>query len=83
MSREERYALRATLTPQTLIRLEMPVLAVQCTVWRKQARRTHTVFWNPLLKALEPMCCAACGESIFSVFFTDNDVKPFCGSCIK
>ena len=77
----ERYRLLATLTPQALVRLEMPALAVRCEVHRKQARRVHTLYWNPLAKALEPIACAACARPIFSVHFTNHDVDPICDAC--
>jgi len=78
---DERYALRVTLTPQALVRLDLSVLAVGCTVFRKKARRSHTLYWNPLIKALEPIACVLCGASLFSVSFTDNEVQPLCRDC--
>ena len=78
---DERYALRASVTPLTWLRLDLPVLAVTCEVSRKQARREHLVYWNPILTALEPMCCSRCGDGIFSVSFSDADVLPLCNRC--
>ncbi|MCY3019130.1 MAG: hypothetical protein NTW87_08900 [Planctomycetota bacterium] len=78
---EERYRLQVALTPLTLVRLEMPALAVQCDVFRKQARKQHTLYWNPLLTALEPMRCARCGAGAFAVAFTDDTVEPQCAAC--
>ena len=78
---DERYALRAELAPLAMVRLSCPALAVQCEVHRKQARRIHTLYWNPLLKELEPLCCHACGASTFAVSFTDEDVQPQCRRC--
>ncbi|MFH0939031.1 MAG: hypothetical protein V1899_07105 [Planctomycetota bacterium] len=80
---EERYVLRVMLAPLTLIRLELPVLAVQCEIFRKQARKLHTLYWNPVLTALEPMRCSMCGASIFAVTFTDDEVLPLCSVCAK
>lgn len=77
----ERYTVRAELRPLTLLRIELPVLAVECKVYRRQACRTHTVYWNPLTKNLEPLCCAGCGASIFTMTFTDDDVAPLCAAC--
>jgi len=69
------------LAPVIVIRLDLPVLAVPCEVFRKQAKNIHTVFWNPLTKNLEPICCSGCGKSSFSIFFTGNEVKPVCSAC--
>jgi hypothetical protein len=80
---EERYVVRAKLTPLVLVRLQLPVLAVTCEVLRRQAKRSHMLYWNPLLKELEPMCCSVCGAGSFSLTFTDADVQPLCAACVK
>ena len=58
---DERYAMEATLEPLVLVRTEIPVMAVDLLVQRKRARRKHVVYWNPLLKQIEPLCCSRCG----------------------
>ena len=78
---DDRYAIAAALAPLVLVRTELPVLALECEVRRRQSHRTHTVYWNPLLKEIEPMGCHQCGASIFAVAFTDNDVAPLCSTC--
>ncbi|MBM4035822.1 MAG: hypothetical protein FJ291_29125 [Planctomycetes bacterium] len=80
---DETYALKGELLPIALIRLEVQALAVHCEVFRKQARRPHTLYWNPIPKELEPIACDACGGSTFSVVFTDDDVRPLCLPCSK
>ena len=54
---DDRYATTATLSPVILIRNETPVLAVDLNVQRKQAHKTHTIYWNPLVKQFDPMVC--------------------------
>ena len=80
---DERYAIRVEIAPLVLIRLDCPALAVHCEVFRKQARRMHTIYWNPVLKELEPMCCRSCGVSTFSLAFTDQNVQPLCPGCAR
>ncbi|MBU2573593.1 MAG: hypothetical protein KKH28_05905 [Elusimicrobia bacterium] len=80
---DERYAVKAVITPHLLVRLDMPVLAVKCEVFRRQAGRVHIIYWNPLTKALEPLRCSGCGEGIFSVYFSENDVRPLCAACFS
>jgi hypothetical protein len=80
---DERYALKVTLTPLALCRIEMPVLGVVCEVLRKQADRLHMLYWNPALTALEPLACSACGASSFAVAFSDERVEPLCAACAK
>ena len=78
---DERYAMELTLNPVVLTRMELPALAIDLSVQRKRARRKHTVYWNPLLKQLEPICCNGCGCGTFSVAFTNEDVDPLCLKC--
>ena len=80
---DERYAVNATLEPLVLIRTSIPALAVGLSVHRKRAVRKHTVYWNAILKQLEPMCCSRCGVSTFAVAFTDEDVAPLCADCSR
>ena len=78
---DERYAMEATLRPVILIRMKVPVLAVDLSVFRKQAHRKHTVYWNPLLKQFEPLRCSGCGETAFTMAFTNQEVEPLCQKC--
>jgi hypothetical protein len=80
---EQRYAMQAVLEPLVLVRTELPVLAIDLAVQRKRARRTHSVYWNPLLKQLEPMGCSRCGNGAFGLAFTDEEVEPLCASCSR
>ena len=80
---DERYAVDATLEPLVLIRMSIPALAVDLSVHRKRAVRKHTVYWNAILKQLEPIRCSQCGRSTFSVAFHDEDVAPLCAECSR
>jgi hypothetical protein len=80
---DERYSMEVTLRPILLIRTEVPVLAIDLQVFRKQSRRKHTVFWNPLLKKVEPLCCSRCNSRTYTVAFTNEEVEPLCAACAK
>jgi hypothetical protein len=80
---DERYAMEATLEPLVLVRTEIPVMVADLMVQRKRARRKHIVYWNPLLKQIEPLCCSRCGGGAFSVAFTDEEVEPLCIACTR
>ena len=41
-----------------------------------------TVYWNPLLKELEPLACRRCGRNLVAVYF-DEGLTPLCGDCLK
>jgi len=78
---EERYAMQAVLEPLVLIRTTLPVLAIDLLVQRRRARQMHVVYWNPLLRQLEPMRCNRCGKGAFSLAFSDDQVQPLCAAC--
>jgi len=78
---DERYAMQAALLPVVVIRTQLPVLAVDLSVFRKQAHAVRTVYWNPLLKQFEPIACSRCGEGTFTVAFSNEDVEPLCATC--
>lgn len=80
---EERYAAEAVVEPIVLARTEMPALAVDLLVHRKQARKIHTVFWNALLKELEAIPCSRCAKGTYSVSFTNEGVEALCPACAR
>ncbi|WP_165225047.1 hypothetical protein [Aquisphaera insulae] len=77
----ENYALRAEVRPIVLARVTLPVLIVPITIQRKQARRLYHLFWNPLLRALEPLSCSRCHRPTFSATFTNDTVDLLCTPC--
>jgi len=77
----ERYQMTLTLTPLAVVRCHVPVLAVELDVTRKRSRKTHVVFWNSLVRALEPLACERCAKSIFCVCFSEDEVAPLCRAC--
>lgn len=83
MELDQRYAIDVELRGVALVRLALPVLRVDLCVVRKQDRRLHRVYWNPLLKAFEPIACGQCGEGVFAVVFTNGSVEPRCVACGK
>jgi hypothetical protein len=78
---DERYAMEAVLRPVVLVRTKTPALAVDVSVFRKQAHKMHTVYWNPLVKQFDPFRCSVCGESTFAVAFSNEEVEPLCQGC--
>jgi hypothetical protein len=77
----EQYAMQAALVPVAVVRLELPVVAVDLAVYRKHWRRQHTVYWNPFTRQFEPMACSRCGAGAFAVAFANETVEPLCQAC--
>jgi hypothetical protein len=78
---DERFAMEVTLRPIVLLRTTIPVLVVTLNVFRKQAQRSHSIVWNPLLKQFEPLRCSRCTRSVFTVAFANETVAPLCITC--
>lgn len=78
---DERYAMEATLRPVALVRTRVPVIAADILVFRKQAQRTHRLYWNPLVKQFEPLACGQCGAGTYAVAFANETVEPLCPKC--
>jgi hypothetical protein len=77
----ERYALNVKLTPVALAIIELRALAVDCEIFRKKVTARRLIYWNPLTKQLEPMCCSRCGAASFAVAFSNDTVLPLCPDC--
>ncbi|MBK9127184.1 MAG: hypothetical protein IPM13_05220 [Phycisphaerales bacterium] len=78
---DERYACRVELFPLVLARIDCPALAVRCHVLRRSAARLMSIYWNPLSRELEPLCCSHCGVSTYALGFSDDKVAPLCAAC--
>lgn len=78
---DERYAIFGTLKPLTLKRVLVPTMAVDVAVQRKQAIVDYTLYWNPLLKGLEPLVCQQCRCGTYSPTFSNETVQAYCPKC--
>lgn len=78
---DERYECRLDLNPLAVVHTDCPALAVHCEVLRRTTAGAITVFWNPLTKELEPLCCSRCGVSTFSLAFSDDKLALLCKAC--
>ncbi|HEV2973357.1 MAG TPA: hypothetical protein VGY55_25555 [Pirellulales bacterium] len=79
----ESYALRAELRPVVLARVRLPALVVPVVIQRKQAVREYRLYWNSLLKKLEPLSCSRCRRATFSATFTNETVDLLCAACAE
>ncbi|MBI3840291.1 MAG: hypothetical protein HY288_20400 [Planctomycetia bacterium] len=77
----ENYALRAQLRPLVVARVRLPALVVPVVIQRKQASRDYRLYWNSLLKNVEPLACSRCYRATLSATFTNETVDLLCTSC--
>ncbi|MFO0868895.1 MAG: hypothetical protein U0935_08070 [Pirellulales bacterium] len=77
----ERYAFVAQLRPLTLARVRIPVLRIPVVIQRKRAIRRYEIYWNSVLKRLEPLSCIQCHAATYSATFADDSVDLYCQAC--
>jgi hypothetical protein len=78
---EERYSVRGVLTPIAVAAIYLPVTAVDVQIQRKMAVRGFRLFWNPLMRKLEPLVCSRCQWAGYSFWFENDTVRPLCKGC--
>jgi hypothetical protein len=80
---DERFSASATLRPIAVAECLIPSSVIDLEIQRKTARRTFRLFWNGLLRKLEPFPCSMCHQGAFNFWFTNDTVDPVCNRCHK
>ena len=77
----ERFQCSAVIRPVALAEVSIPVVGVDVEIQRKAQKRVFRLYWNAILKQMEPMSCSQCGSNARNLWFTNDTVDPICGSC--
>ena len=78
---DERYLFSAVLRPIVLAEFRIPAVAIDVEIQRKAEKRIFRVYWNAMLKKMEPMSCSRCLRTSFNFWFTNDTVDPLCSTC--
>ena len=78
---DERYMFSAVLRPIVLAEFRIPAVAIDVEIQRKAERRVFRVYWNAMLKKMEPLSCSRCHRTSFNFWFTNDTVDPLCSAC--
>ena len=78
---DERFAIAGTLRPIAFADCRVPTAVIDLEVQRKAAKRIFRVYWNGLLRRLEPLVCSQCQTGAFNLWFSNDDVEPICAAC--
>ena len=78
---DERYMFSAVLRPVALAEFRIPAVAIDVEIHRKTQKRVFQVYWNGLLKQMEPMTCSGCRRCSWNFWFTNEAVDPLCPVC--
>jgi len=77
---DARYSIRVHLRTAAAARLSMPVMTVPVTLRKGKETLSATLYWNPLQKDIEPLPCAACSHSVYSLF-AGKGGRLMCKAC--
>lgn len=80
---DETYAVKAGIRPVFLARINLPCLVVPITIQRKQAIREYRLYWNSVVRKLEPLACVRCHAPTYSATFTNDTVELLCTQCAQ
>jgi len=78
---DERFAICGYLRPVAVAECQIPSSVIELEVQRKAAKRMFRVYWNGMLKKLEPLACSKCGLGSFNLWFANETVDPVCNKC--
>lgn len=78
---DERFQCSAVVRPVALAEFRIPAVGVDVEIQRKAQKRVFRVYWNSILKQMEPICCSKCKCSSRNFWFTNETVEPLCQTC--
>ncbi len=79
---KDKYRLRISLRPLTLLLARLPVIRCEVLVKRRKKERRISVIYNLLSKDFDPMACEACGRETYSLGFCDDALHLLCPACL-
>lgn len=80
---QEKYRLRISIRPLTLLLARLPVIRCEVLVKRRKKERRISVIYNLLSKDFDPMACEACGTETYSPGFCDDSLHLLCPACLS
>jgi hypothetical protein len=76
----EKYTIDITITPFAAIRMFVPVLANSVILLHGKAQSSTELVWNSITKQFDPMVCAQCKKTMYTIWTCDN-WHLVCGAC--
>jgi len=80
---KDKYMLRLTLRPLTLLLARIPVRRCDILVKRRKGQRRLSFVYNLLSREFDPMACEACGADTYTLGFCDDALHVLCGVCLS
>lgn len=76
-----KYSISVKVCLVNACRIDLPVVSAPYLLERRDRRREVAFFWNPVLKAVEPVACEGCLSPTSSIFLCDERLHIVCPSC--
>jgi len=83
VDQREKYAMKISVEPVSLMRIFMPVMAVNFEVRFRKASREISLLWNPLLKDFEALNCQGCATGLYHFYVCEEKLHTVCADCFK
>jgi len=76
-----KYSIRIRLKLSGAVLLKSPVVKIFFHVSMGREKKNITLYYNPVLKSIEPLKCQQCGKDTYKPFFGQH-MNTFCPQCI-
>jgi len=83
VDQREKYAMKISVEPVNLMRIFMPVMAVNFEVRFRKAAREIPLVWNPLTKDFEAQNCQGCVIGLYHFYVCEEKLHTVCADCFK
>jgi hypothetical protein len=80
---KEKYRVRLTFRPLTLLLARLPVRRSELLVKRRKEQRRLGLTYNLLSRRFDPMACEACGADTYTLGFCDESLHMLCAVCLS
>ncbi len=76
----KKYSIRTDVRPCAVMRILTPAVKILYKLVKGKAEKRVTLFYNPLVKAVDPFVCEGCGAGLYAVWLCDR-LHVLCPDC--
>lgn len=76
----KKYSIRTDVRPCGVLRILTPVVKILFNFSKGRAEKRITLFYNPIVKAIDPLVCNGCGSGTYSAWLCDR-LHILCPEC--
>jgi hypothetical protein len=76
----KKYSIQTDVRPCAVLRILSPAVKLLFRLAKGRAEKRTTLFYNPIVKAIDPLVCEGCGGGTYSVWLCDR-LHILCPDC--